>query len=335
MNGILKDENKTANQKTYTACYDDAEIDERKYVEEVIKQTASTKYYLFPDSKELLEDFDKLVYHQDEPFNSSSIFSQWCVFKKIHETKIKVVLDGQGSDEILLGYFSFFPFFLKRKLLNPISFINEYFKGIATSQLGFGKFSANFAYFNTPFVRYRHMQNESRNVVNNDFLKQFSRKELFHQMNGAKNIETNRLANLWNISLPSLLRYEDKNSMAFSVEARLPFLDHRLVEFIFSLPFNMLIKNGWTKHILRESMKNVIPDDIRMRKGKLAFSVPQKRWFGEIKSNIESVFSGNYLSAKYLDRTGVLNMFNKSNYNDKLLFRAVSLEKWMNVFKIN
>lgn len=334
MNNILKDEGKTANQKTYTACYDDEEIDERKYVEEVIKQTASTKYYLFPDSNELLEDFDKLIYHQDEPFNSSSIFSQWCVFKKIHETKIKVVLDGQGSDEILLGYFSFFPFFLKRRMLNPFSFINEYFRGIATSQLGFGKFSANFAYFNSSFVQYKHVRKDASDVVNSDFLNQFNRKELFHKMNGADNLESRRLANLWNISLPSLLRYEDKNSSAFSVEARLPFLDHRLVELIFSLPFQLLIKNGWTKYILRESMKHKIPDDIRLRKGKLAFSVPQKRWFKEIKTNMENNFSDNFVSSKYIERTKVLKMLNGSLNNDKLLFRAYALERWMRVFDI-
>ncbi|MFI5145388.1 MAG: asparagine synthase (glutamine-hydrolyzing) [Ignavibacteria bacterium] len=334
MHDILKEENKTANQKTYTACYDDKEIDERKYVEEVIKQTSSTKYYLFPDSNELLEDFDKLVYHQDEPFNSSSIFSQWCVFKKIHETKIKVVLDGQGSDEILLGYFSFFPFFLKRRMINPISFLNEYFRGIATSQLGFSKFSANFAYFNTPFIRYKHVKNEALKVINQDFLNSFDRKGLFHRMNGAKNLEINRLANLWNISLPSLLRYEDKNSSAFSVEARLPFLDHRLVELIFSLPFQLLIKNGWTKYILRESMKNKIPDDIRLRKGKLAFSVPQKRWFGEIKQNVENTFGDGFVSSRYLDRSGVNNLLHGSIGNDKLLFRAYALERWMRVFEI-
>jgi len=89
MNNILKEQGKEANQKTYTSCFDDKEIDERKYVEEVIRQTNSTKYYLFPDSKEFIDDLDKLVYHQDEPFTSSSIFSQWCVFKKIHETQFK------------------------------------------------------------------------------------------------------------------------------------------------------------------------------------------------------------------------------------------------------
>jgi asparagine synthase (glutamine-hydrolysing) len=78
--------------------------------------------------------------------------------------------------------------------------------------------------------------------------------------------------------------------MAFSVEARIPFLDHRLVEYIFSIPLNELIKKGWTKHVLRESLKSKIPEDIRMRKGKLAFSVPQKKWMNEMKDYLIDTF---------------------------------------------
>ncbi|HEY3250238.1 MAG TPA: asparagine synthase (glutamine-hydrolyzing) [Ignavibacteria bacterium] len=130
MHDILHNEGKPENQKTFTAAYDDPLIDERPYVEEVVKQTQSAKYYLFPDVQSFLRDLDKLTYHQDEPYTGATVFAQWCVFKKIHEAGIKVVLDGQGSDEILLGYFSFFPFYLKRNLLNPVKFVLEYFRGI-------------------------------------------------------------------------------------------------------------------------------------------------------------------------------------------------------------
>ncbi len=81
-------------------------------------------------------------------------------------------------------------------------------------------------------------------------------------------------------------------------------------------------------------MRNKIPDDIRMRKGKLAFSVPQKRWFKEIRQNMENTFGGNYLSARYTDRKRILEMLNGSMKNDKLLFRAYALERWMRVFEI-
>lgn len=333
MHDILHNEGKAEIQKTYTACYDDPEIDERKYVEEVIRQTNSTKYYCFPDSKGLVEDFDKMVWHQEEPFTGSTVFAQWSVFKKIRETGIKVVLDGQGADEILLGYFSFFPFHLKRFMLNPFRFFSEFFRGIDTTNLGFIKFSENLVYFNTPFIRYRHVLNNALKYLNRDFVFSKNRRDVFNVMVAASELNSNRLSNLWNISLPSLLRYEDKNSMAFSVEARLPFLDHRLVEFIFSLPFDYLIRNGWTKFVLRESMKDKIPENIRMRKGKLAFSVPQKKWLGEMSSSLKETFNESRNTSKIIDKTKVLSILNEKKYNDKVFFRTFNLQRWMSVFE--
>jgi asparagine synthase (glutamine-hydrolysing) len=151
-------------------------------------------------------------------------------------------------------------------------------------------------------------------------------------MAAASNLRANRLSNLWNISLPSLLRYEDKNSMAFSVEARLPFLDHRLVEYIFSIPFDYLIKNGWTKNVLRESVKNKIPEGIRMRKGKLAFSVPQKKWLAQMNEFLKNTLAFEFKSDRFINKKTILNAVEKGHYNDKILFRAFNLERWMKVF---
>ncbi|MBE2228543.1 MAG: asparagine synthase (glutamine-hydrolyzing) [Ignavibacteria bacterium] len=335
MHEILHNEGKPEIQKTFTACYDDPLIDERPYVEEVIKQTNSTKYYLFPDVQGFRSDIDKMTYHQDEPYTGATVFAQWSVFKKIHEAGIKVVLDGQGSDEILLGYFSFFPFHLKRNLLNPFKFISEYVKGVNTSNLGYNKFTQNLVYFNTGSVRYSHVMKNSSAFVKNDFITAHNRRDLFNQMIAATGLEENRLSNLWNISLPSLLRYEDRNSMAFSVEARIPFLDHRLVEYIFRIPLNKLIHKGWTKFALRESLKGRIPEDIRMRKGKLAFSVPQKKWLKEITGYLEETFTHDFRSGRFIDRDKVLGIIRSGNFNDKVLYRAFALEKWMKVFDLH
>lgn len=334
MHEILHNEGKPENQKTYTAVYDDPAIDERPFVEEVVKQTNSTKYYLFPNINEFKNDLDKLTYHQDEPYTGATVFAQWCVFKKIHETGIKVVLDGQGSDEILLGYFSFFPFHLKRNLINPFRFISEYINGINTTNLGLNKFTQNFIYFNTGSVRYRHVLRNSRQFVNESFVTSHSRRDIFNQMIAASSLQSNRLSNLWNISLPSLLRYEDKNSMAFSVEARIPFLDHRLVEYIFSIPLDKLIHKGWTKHVLRESLKGKIPEGIRMRKGKLAFSVPQRQWLKELSGYVTETFSDDFRSGKFIDRDKIINIIKSGRFNDKVIYRAFALEKWMKVFDL-
>lgn len=335
MHEILHNEGKPEIQKTYTAAYDDPLIDERPFVEEVIKQTGSTGHYLFPDINGFMADIDRMTYHQDEPYTGATVFAQWSVFKKIHETGIKVVLDGQGSDEMLLGYFSFFPFHLKRNLLNPIKFISEFLGGVNTSNLGFSKFTQNLIYFNTGSVRYRHVLKNSRAFVKIDFIEAHRRRDLFNDMIAATSLEANRLSNVWNISIPSLLRYEDRNSMAFSVEARIPFLDHKLVEYVFSIPLDKLIQKGWTKDVLRKSLKGRIPESIRMRKGKLAFSVPQKKWLGEITSYLKETFTTDLRSGRFIDRDKVLAIMDSGNFNDKVLYRAFALEKWMKVFDLH
>ncbi len=335
MHEILHNEGKPEIQKTYTAAYDDPLIDERPFVEEVIKQTGSTGHYLFPDINGFMADIDRMTYHQDEPYTGATVFAQWSVFKKIHETGIKVVLDGQGSDEMLLGYFSFFPFHLKRNMLNPVKFISEYLGGVNTSNLGFNKFTQNLIYFNTGSVRYRHVLKNSRAFVKNDFIEAYQRRGLFNDMIAATSLEANRLSNVWNISIPSLLRYEDRNSMAFSVEARVPFLDHKLVEYVFSIPLDKLIQKGWTKDVMRKALKGKIPESIRMRKGKLAFSVPQKKWLGEITSYLKETFTTDLRSGRFIDRDKILAIIDSGNFNDKVLYRAFALEKWMKVFDLH
>lgn len=333
MHDILHDEGKPEIQKTYTACYDVPEIDERKYVEEVIKQTNSTKYYLFPNSQNLQEDMNRMFYHQDEPFNGLSIYAQYCVFKKINETKLKVVLDGQGSDEILLGYFSFYPFYLKRLVFNPFLFLREFVRGADTSGLGINKFFQNLVYFNYPRFRLKHVKRNAAKFLRKGYINYRNRRELFDRLISGT-LSDNRFSNLWNISLQSLLRYEDKNSMAYSVEARLPFLDHRLVELIFRMPYDELIKDGWTKYVLRQSMKNCIPEDIRMRKGKLAFSVPQKLWMEQISKYLRESFTNGVKAIRYIDTNKILSAIKTNKYNDKVLFRVFALEKWMEVFDL-
>ncbi len=245
------------------------------------------------------------------------------------------MLDGQGSDEILLGYFSFFPFHLKRNLLNPFKFVSEFVNGVKTSNLGYNKFLQNLIYFNTGSVRYRHVIKNSSAFVQPGFVSSHNRRDIFNEMIAASGLEANRLSNVWNISIPSLLRYEDRNSGAFSVEARIPFLDYRLVEFVFSIPLDKLIQKGWTKSVLRKSLKGKIPEDIRMRKGKLAFSVPQKKWLDEMKGTVEDTFNNDFRSGKYIDRSKILGLLNTPSFNDKIVYRAFALEKWMKVFDLH
>jgi asparagine synthase (glutamine-hydrolysing) len=140
-------------------------------------------------------------------------------------------------------------------------------------------------------------------------------------------------------SLPRLLRYEDRNSSAFSVEARVPFLDHRLVEFVFSLSLSARIKNGWTKYILRKAVKGTIPEKIRKRRSKIGFAVPEKKWLIELKDEIMKVFtSEEFKSRKCFNQEEIVKKFKEfcegklSDEYVRVFWRILILEFWFRIF---
>lgn len=156
---------------------------------------------------------------------------------------------------------------------------------------------------------------------------------------GNRSIQNIIIHALFKFTLPRLLRWEDRNSMAFSVEARVPFLDYRLIEFIYSLPSSFLDKNGVTKRILRDSMSGIIPDKIRDRKDKKGFITPEERWIKEdatsfFRKKVEEAVDGTMGIIK----PGVLSYFD-SVVSGKVPFdytywRIILFSEWMKKFNI-
>jgi asparagine synthase (glutamine-hydrolysing) len=140
-------------------------------------------------------------------------------------------------------------------------------------------------------------------------------------------------------SIPKLLRYEDRNSMAFSIEARVPFLDYRLVEYVFSMPENQKIRKGWTKYVLRNAMKDIIPESVRKRRDKIGFDVPEKKWLLQLRKPIQQLFtSKSFGKIKYFDQIEVLKKFNlfcngklDDNYA-RVFWRIIILTIWHDTF---
>jgi len=129
---MFSDNNMTARerQKTFSSCFEDKRFDEREYIEEVIKKTQAETNYIFPDPETFLKELDSLLWHQEEPFAGTSVYAQWCIFKKVKEKGVTVMLDGQGADEQLGGYRKFLCFLLLELLKNRKYFtlLSEFFK---------------------------------------------------------------------------------------------------------------------------------------------------------------------------------------------------------------
>lgn len=256
---LIKNEN-IEKMHTFSACYYDDTIDERPFMNEIIGDDKIIPHQVFPTIETLRKEMDKLIYYQDEPFETTTILAQWCVMKEAKRHGIKVLLDGQGADEILAGYIRYKWLVSNRP--------QDMVRGLLWKSTKIRSEYRKLREWDVPkeiwqYTEYPDMQREG-----------FSRLE-------------NKLHEDVVMSLPRLLRYEDRNSMAHGIEARVPFLDFDLVHYCFCMSDKWKINNGWTKYILRESMKGVLPEKIRLRKDKIGFWTPHKLWMNELRDDVE------------------------------------------------
>ena len=276
--------NNPGSQKTFSAVFPGFEKDESKQIDELVKQLELYNYKVSPNAADFINDFEKLVYHQEEPFQSSSIYAQFKVYELAGKKNVTVILDGQGADETMAGYTKYYQWFWQEKVAegqwkeakkeiefarqngqhvkwNWKNYIAAYMPQLAANQLN--------------KISYKNQVNHPD--ITADFFDGFNdRTKIFKP--AVTRLNDILYFNTMQFGLEELLRYADRNSMAHSREVRLPFLNHELVQFIFSIPSAFKIHEGFTKQILRLSMNDYLPKSIVWRKDKVGFEPPQKQW---------------------------------------------------------
>jgi asparagine synthase (glutamine-hydrolysing) len=282
--GSSKDETKML--QTFSAVFPGFENDESKYIQSVTANLNISNHQTQPTAVDLINDFEKLCYHQEEPFQSSGIFAQYKVFELAKEHDVKVLLDGQGADEILAGYPRYIHWFLQEVLsrhkLGSTQIERRAFR--RNNQPFRWDFKNVFAAFLPSHAAMQLEKLEYRKTISHpdispDFLGLLKHQEWvgIHKPIVTK-LNDMLHFNITEMGLEELLRFADRNSMAHGREVRLPFLNHELVEFIFSLPSQLKMHDGWTKFLLRNAMNKKLPDEIVWRKEKVGFEPPQKNW---------------------------------------------------------
>jgi len=335
--------------KTFSSYYRDApELDERKWISQVIKETSCESYLVSPGASEAMAWWEKATYLNDLPI-AAGFVSQYAVMREANRKGAKVLLNGQGSDELTAGYkhaaYRYFADLIRGLQTGKLSrelpqYLKKNNSGISSlAKIGLSALFPESKLYNLEFNLYRF------DPFNFDFTKQARQDAGNKLLDSIADLKVSRLSNflynmMHNTSIQTLLHFEDRLSMAHSVESRVPFLDHRLVDFVFTLPSKYKIKPPYTKLIHREAMKDLIPAKIYRRKDKGIFSSPfYSLWMkGEMKSFISDILS----SLEFRQR-GIWNLprisyhwhkyLSGKSTNAEMLYNVIALELWFRSVK--
>jgi asparagine synthase (glutamine-hydrolysing) len=329
-------------QKTFTAFFEDAGFDERPYAEAVVARTRAEPHWITFTDDDLVQSLPAIVEAQDEPFGSTSIVAQWFVMRAAREAGLKVMLDGQGADEILAGYHGYFgPYFADLLAGGRLGELRRELSAYrALHGAGAGRTAVALA---RPFVpeRLRWMARARARgggaLVHGD-LRSAPPASLENGSPFSDRFRRQLHLILTRRGLPELLHYEDRNSMAHSLEARVPFLDVRLVELLFSLQARELIERGRTKAVLRRAVGDLLPPVVRDRVDKLGFVTPEGRWLrgalGELAA--DTFASASFASRGLVDARTARSRLERHRRGELQagfeLWRALNLELWARAY---
>ena len=330
---------KKRNFKTFSAVFPGFNKDETIFINELCNNFTLNNFTVIPNSDGLLKDFEKLCYHQEEPFSSSSIYAQYKVYEMAAANNIKVLLDGQGADETLSGYTKYLHWYLQ-ELSAKGKYIEVKKQRLLLQKANFNlkwNFKNILAAYLPSHTSLALEKREYNKIINSQFInRQLLQKIKGREWQGINKPTVTKLNdilynNTMQHGLEELLRYADRNSMAHGIEIRLPFLNFELVKFIFSLPSSFKIKDGSTKYILRKTMSGKIPDKILWNTNKIGFETPQKSWM-ENKQMQEMIFS----CKEKLVKENILNAsVLKSKVEPKHVHEAENIDwRFLNLAKI-
>jgi asparagine synthase (glutamine-hydrolysing) len=336
---------------TFTACWpDSAGLNEQADVRLLCDELHLSSVQLNPTAEMIRDILPRVTYHLDQPFESPVAAVQYLLMAETRKIGVKVVLNGHGSDEILAGYPEpFVPAFLSQLLLRGQlrRFCREWHAFRSQGQWSATKLMPDLLRGLTPASLRLHLLDVFRARAERR-LAMFPRSNTQSHHDAVASETFDRLPMfeglVWTFfserTLPQWLRMEDRMSMAHSIESRLPFLDYRLVELSFQLPPTIKLRNGYTKYILREAMKDILPSSIALQRRKQRFATPFQHWFrGPWRCMVEDLLlCGNPKIESFMDVTQLRDrlknyLAGKSFGTDlAILWRVLHTELWLRTF---
>ena len=321
--------------QTFSMIYNEKAFSEEKYIGIINKELGLNSTLITYNYEGYTKDLDKVIWYNDLPTVGRSILSHYYLYQNINSDKYKVVLEGQGADEYMAGYGGF-----------HLAYLCEQLHG-----LRFKKFFKEYQGFKK--TRNGSLNSDVRSILEYGFPKTYKKMRKSDGLTGIfefGNVDTeslnrrehNQVKKVFRSRfsiLRSILHSVDRVSMSNSVETRVPFLDHELVDFVLKLPFNFKIKGGVRKSILRESLKSYIPERIYNRKDKMGFSSPESVWLSNqlkdfLVDEIEAASNLPFVNSTVL-KSKVDQFLNKEADLDKSIVRLINLNHWIKVYNID
>lgn len=337
MSELIKDKKDKIN--TFSAVYPGFEKNEERYIDLLTKYLSVKNSKISPTQITLLEDINRFIYYLEEPTRSTSQYSQYSVMKLAARHKYKVLLDGQGSDEIFAGYPYFYGYYIyelfkKGKWLTALKIIKDCRKKMPNDT-----WLKSFYFLLLP-KRFKIKALRKRvPFLNTEFINSYLQKSIVleHVLN-VKTLKEAIVAHI-NYKLEELLKWEDRNSMAYSIETRVPFLDYRFVEFAINLPSEYILNECYSKYIFRKVMEKYVPKEVIYRRDKVGFETPEAEWLRtkEVERFVENIINSNsFKSRKYWDAKVIKRMWDEHKKRQKdhslNLWKVLFLELWLRTF---
>ncbi len=336
------------------AFHEGPEFSELQYVDEVVNDSQTCSYTIHPTADDFIKYFPDLIYHLDEPVAGPGLFPQYMV-SKLAGSKVKVVLGGQGGDEIFGGYARYVIAYLEQAIKGAILQTTEEgehivsLKTILPNLAGIKQYLPMLKQFLSTGTfdpmdrRYFHLinrMNGSTSYFTGDFLSQYNQDTIFSRFQNLFNGPNthsyfNKMTHFDLFgSLPALLQVEDRMSMAASIESRVPLLDRRIVDLVAKMPPAMKFKGGEMKYLLKKATQHILPAKILNRTDKMGFPVPFHLWSqNEAKSFIQdTVLSSKARQRGIFDPQSIEKMITSEQPYGRQLWGVLSLELWFNQF---
>ena len=301
--------------------------DESEFAKIVSKIANINLNFVEPSYSDFKSNILSIIKIQQEPFGSLSIIMQYFVFKKAKELGCIVMLDGQGGDETLLGYERYYPAIVKsKKGIAKLKALLQSSKNSRLSLIDTIKYQYYFSNYKLRLKRLKYKNSFYKSEIINEYESEELR-IISESYNDISILQKNEIVSS---QLPHLLKYEDRNSMANSIESRLPFLDYKLVELSLNTNNSLKIKDGWTKFILRKAAETILPKEIVWRKAKLGFNAPEKTWTKEFENEMIKEIQQSEILNNFID-------FKKlyfKNLDLRTKWRLYNFSAWEKEFKV-